>query len=79
MGKKWHTNKTKPKAYEDIIIITKSKYVFTDMVFLDDNNKKYLQDIDIDMFWKEQLAFWQYSDKIFKKEIEMIKKGGING
>lgn len=75
MRNKWHTNKTKPKAYEDIIIITKSQEVFTDMVFLDDYNKKYLQDMDIDRFWEEQLVFWQYANKLFKKEIEIIKKG----
>lgn len=69
MGKKWHTNKTKPKAYEEILVIEDNCDVYTDMIILDENGKG---------IGKRKLGnwcgvkYWQYTDKLFKKELQEI-------
>ena len=43
MDKKWHTNKTKPRAYEEFVVITKDNHDFPqvelEMIRTDDWNK----------------------------------------
>lgn len=71
MGKKWHTNKTKPKAYEEFVVITKDNHnipqVEVEMIQTDDWNKKIIPD-----GWWEAVILWQYVDKLFAKELKEI-------
>lgn len=73
MGKKWHTNKTKPKAYEEFIVITKDSHnipqVEVEMITTNDWNQKILPED-----WWEDVILWQYVDKLFAKEFKEIEE-----
>ena len=75
MGKKWHTNKTKPRAYEEFIVITKDNHDFPqvelEMIRTDDWNKKIIPDE-----WWETVIIWQYVEQMFKKELAEIRNKG---
>ena len=75
MGKKWHTNKTKPRAYEEFIVITKDNHNFPqvelEMIRTDDWNKKIIPDE-----WWETVIIWQYVEQMFKKELAEIRNKG---
>ena len=75
MGKKWHTNKTKPRAYEEFIVITKDNHDFPqvelEMIRTDDWNKKIIPDE-----WWETVILWQYVEQMFKKELAEIRNKG---
>ena len=76
MNKTWHTNKTQPNATNEfeILIIWKNGDIGVDMPNLDEWNKLYL--VEDGRYWKDikqYIKFWQYTDKLFKKEIELIK------
>jgi len=66
VGKKWHTNKTKPKAYEEILVIIDTGEIYTDMITQDDCGRRRF------VGW-EDVKMWQYTDKLFKKELEQIR------
>ena len=72
MGKKWHTNKTKPRAYEEFIVITKDNHDFPqvelEMIRTDDFHKNIIPDE-----WWETVILWQYVDKLFAKEFKEIE------
>ena len=72
MGKKWHTNKTKPKAYEEFVVITKDNHDFPqvelEMIRTDDFHKNIIPDE-----WWETVILWQYVDKLFAKEFKEIE------
>ena len=75
MDKKWHTNKTKPRAYEEFIVITKDNHDFPqvelEMIRTDDWNKKIIPDE-----WWETVIIWQYVEQMFKKELAEIRNKG---
>ena len=75
MDKKWHTNKTKPRAYEEFIVITKDNHDFPqvelEMIRTDDWNKKIIPDE-----WWETVILWQYVEQMFKKELAEIRNKG---
>lgn len=72
MGKKWHTNKTKPRAYEEILVIEDNCDVYTDMIILDENgNGKGKRKLGN---WCA-VKYWQYTDKLFAKEFKEIEQG----
>ena len=75
MGKKWHTNKTKPRAYEEFIVITKDNHDFPqvelEMIRTDDFHKNIIPDE-----WWETVILWQYVDKLFAKEFKEIEAKG---
>lgn len=69
MGKKWHTNKTKPKAYEDIIVIDKKGNVWTDLMQQND----FGENIGLSECPFEDIVLWQYVEQMFKKELAEIR------
>ena len=75
MDKKWHTNKTKPRAYEEFVVITKDNHDFPqvelEMIRTDDWNKKIIPDE-----WWETVILWQYVKQMFKKELAEIRNKG---
>ena len=75
MDKKWHTNKTKPRAYEEFVVITKDNHDFLqvelEMIRTDDWNKKIIPDE-----WWETVILWQYVKQMFKKELAEIRNKG---
>ena len=77
MNKIWHTNKTQPNATNEfeILIIWKNGNVSVDMPNLDEWNKLYL--VEEGGYWKdikENILYWQYIEKLFKNELELIRR-----
>lgn len=74
MGKKWHTNKTKPKAYNEILVVFKDGNGFPqvelEMIRTDDFHRNIIPDE-----WWKTVILWQYVDKLFAKEFKEITKG----
>lgn len=76
MSKRWSTNKTNPKAYEDIIVIVKNwppTQVEISYCFVNDYHELVYYDDNLNPLWKDfkkDVKLWAYVDKYFAKELK---------
>lgn len=73
MSKRWHTNKTNPKSYEDIIVILKDNEVEISYCYLNDFNELVYFDDNYNPLWKyfkDRVKLWAYVDRYFEKELK---------
>lgn len=72
MGKKWHTNKTKPNTekYLEILVVWTDNTVSIEIPNHDDWGRSILIDVGLWKDVKDKIKYWQYIDVLFKKELE---------
>lgn len=74
--KRWHTNKTKPKSGEEIIVIETDEHVYIYETTIDGDGNLCVYDGCWNISWNiksKDFYKWAYVDKFFEKELKEMK------